>query len=288
MTSNWTTKGGQSFDPCYVLYSYLHGMIPYGPARSISLFSGLPGGQIAYGGGTVTPFGRASTLSNQPTWYTDHARAIALCPRVDNYGYEADDFGGIHALGTAPAMGTYPYWGWDVVRGMVLLPDCHTGYVLDLYGGVHPIAAAGYAAPPTPKISAYWSGWDIARSIDYVGVINGADSGYVLDGWGGLHPWGNAPVASGYPYWKGWDIARAVVPYNAAGIGAGYVLDGYGGVHAFGGAPAVLSQTTYWGIDVARSLRIWDGATTGYYIDSSGSLQNFYVSPPPPSCPRCL
>lgn len=282
-STNWPS-GGQSFDPCFVLYSYMWGRVPYGPGRSIALIS-YTSGYIADGSGRITPFGGATISGNgaQSFWGIDYGRSIATCPGVNNYGYELDLYGGVHELGTAPPVTITAYWsGWDIARSLVLRADCQSGYVLDGWGGLHPFFS-GAEIPadmsPNPYLSAYWQGWDIARSVDYIGQINSIDSGYVLDGYGGVHPWGKAPalVSGTYPYWSGWDIARQLVPYNQDRTGAGYVLDGYGGVHPVGSAPNVISQTAYWGVDVARSVAIYPGATTGYYTDSSRGLQTFRI-----------
>ncbi len=136
--------------------------------------------------------------------------------------------------------------------------------------------------PPTPSIVPHWYG-DIARAVDYVGVLGGLDSGYILDDQGGVHPWGNAPGGSPI-LWPG-DYARAMVPYNS-GIGSGYVLDLYGGVTPFGGAPAKQSQGAYWSpLDVGRGIAIWPSGTTGYYVNILGSLQTFVVLQPPCCAP---
>ena len=140
------------------------------------------------------------------------------------------------------------------------------GYVLDGWGGIHPIGSA-----PGVVGTAYWPGWDIARGL----VLRpGTDSGYVLDGWGGLHSFGGAPTVFSSGYWPNWDIARAVA-LNPCPSGGGYVLDGWGGVHPFGGAPNVTS-TSYWpGRDIARSLtltRCVGGMPTGYVLDGWGGL----------------
>jgi hypothetical protein len=54
--------------------------------------------------------------------------------------------------------------GWDIARGVWLLPTSTlsqpAGYVLDGYGGVHPVGGAPVASP-TP----YWPGQDVARGI---------------------------------------------------------------------------------------------------------------------------
>lgn len=294
---NWTATGGTSLDPCYVLYSYLHGQIPYGPVRSVALFSAGVG-EIVYSSGYVEPFGGAPYLSidtqpDQALWSWDVARGIALCPNTypgfGGYaygGYEVDLYGGIHSLGYAPHVTSTNYFyqnSHDIARGIILLPNCVTGYVLDAYGKIHPFAADVVPAqeiPSTPTKTPSWS-FDIARSFDYVGPIYGVDSGYVLDGYGGVSAWGNAPATSGETLWEPpaqkttWDIARAIVADTANGIGAGYTLDGYGGVHPFGGEPSIASSTKYWGADVARGIAMIPGSGAGNYVDTSGSVQSF-------------
>ncbi|MFI5268720.1 MAG: hypothetical protein ACHQ7M_15200, partial [Chloroflexota bacterium] len=55
------------------------------------------------------------------------------------------------------------YWGWDIARTVWLSPTSRalspTGYVLDGYGGLHPIGQV-----PIPD-SPYWGGWDIAVGV---------------------------------------------------------------------------------------------------------------------------
>ena len=64
----------------------------------------------------------------------------------------------------------------------------------------------GTAIPAAPTITAFWNGWDIARSV----IATGAGQGYVIDGYGGVHPYGGAaPEPNGGDYWGGWDIVRA-------------------------------------------------------------------------------
>jgi hypothetical protein len=76
--------------------------------------------------------------------------------------------------------------------------------VLDGFGGVHPFGGA-----PAVAVTAYWSGWDIARGIV---LQSGGPGGYVLDGFGGVHPFGGAPAVAVTAYWSGWDIARGISP----------------------------------------------------------------------------
>ena len=62
--------------------------------------------------------------------------------------------------------------------------------------------------PAAVTVSAYWSGWDIARGAYF--LPGSAGSGYTLDGYGGVHPFGGAPNIANHPYWPGWDIAKAI------------------------------------------------------------------------------
>ena len=276
-------SGGAGFDPCYVLFSYMTGQVPIGPRRSVSMISSTSG-YIGTGSGRVIPFGGATLTGRgtSPLWGADYGRGVATCTGFENYGYELDLHGGVHALGTAPPVTITASWPkLDIARGLVLRPDCQSGYVLDAWGGLHSFYSAAIGPTLTdPQITGFWPGVDIARSVDYVGEINGVDSGYVLDAHGGVHPWGAAaPVPSTeYPYWPGQDVARTIVPYMLDPNGAGYVLDALGGVHPVGSAPSVISTSWRWGVDIARGMALMPGSTTGYYVDSLGSLQTFTIS----------
>ena len=159
--------------------------------------------------------------------------------------------------------------GLAIARDLVVRSNGTSGYILDGYGGIHAFGGAPAVAAP-----AYWSGWDVARSM----VLLTDSSGYVLDGWGGIHPFGGAPAVSGGPHWVGWDIARSIVLLpNHTG---GYVLDGYGGIHPFaiGGSPlpAGVNGAAYWpGWDIARDLVLDSQGTGGYLLDGYGGIHPF-------------
>jgi len=157
------------------------------------------------------------------------------------------------------------------LNGMGALDNQGHLYTLDGFGGIHADGGA-----PAMSASAYWAGWNIARSL---ALFPDGSGGYTLDGYGGLHPFGSAPALSGYAYF-GFDIARQVVlaPWSSAASPAGWTLDGYGGPHAFGGAPA-LSGYTFFGWDIARGLAILPDSTpssvAGYTLDGWGGLHAF-------------
>ncbi|HEX4776138.1 MAG TPA: S8 family peptidase, partial [Acidimicrobiia bacterium] len=69
-------------------------------------------------------------------------------------GYLADGFGGIHAFAdaggvTPPPPNGGPYWGgWNIARGIAVLPSGAGGYVLDGWGGLHAFGVGSQAPPP--------------------------------------------------------------------------------------------------------------------------------------------
>jgi len=140
-------------------------------------------------------------------------------------------------------------------------------YTLDGFGGLH----ANGGSPPMTD-SAYWPGWNIARSA---ALLTDGSGGYVLDGYGGAHAFGStSAVATSY---FGWNIARdiAFLPNATASSPQGYTLDGYGGIHAFGGAPAVQGAPYWPGFDIARRLVVLSDGTGGYVLDGYGGLHPF-------------
>lgn len=236
------------------------------------------------GGYNVAPDGAISSIAGAPalapsaTWPGhDIVRGAVLRPD-DQGGYVLDLFGGLHPFGNAPAVSGTAYWpGWDIARGLVLRSNGVSGYVLDGYGGLHAFGGA-----PALSGSAYWPGWDIANGI--AGYDDGG--GYVLDGYGGLHAFGDAPQVAVSAYWPGWNIASAVVTTrNRYGRG-GYVLDGFGGFHPFGDAPSVSSSTYHAGRDTAVSVGLTADGTTGYQVDTQGTLTA--VTAPSSTCTTCV
>jgi hypothetical protein len=175
-----------------------------------------------------------------------------------------------------PAARGASYWpGWDIARGVALLPDESGGYVLDGFGALHPFGAVGSAPPPVVE-GPYWPGWDIARGV---ALLPNGSGGYVVDGFGGLHPFrvrGRAapPKVTGTSYWPGWDIARGV---TLLPNGSGYVGDGFGGLHPVRGpgADAPGAAGSYWpGWDIARGIDA-TGAHGGYLVDGFGGVHGW-------------
>jgi hypothetical protein len=178
------------------------------------------------------------------------------------------DLGGV----SSPPQG-FDRWGWNAGRDAVALPGTAGGYVLDLYGGVHP-----YGRAPKLSTQAYWPNWDIAR-----GIALNADGkgGYVLDGYGGLHAIGNAVSVTTRHYWPNWDIAvdLTLLPSSTATNPAGYVLDGWGGLHPFGSAPAVTTPAYWPGWNIARAVAANPDGPGGWVLDGFGGLHRFGGAP---------
>ncbi len=197
-------------------------------------------------------------------------------------GVVVDAFGGLHgwSAGCAAAPNGFvggPYWpGWDIVRGVAVLPG-NRGLVVDAYGGTHGFSfgESPGATPPTHG-TPYWPGWDIVRGVV---VLPDGTGGYELDGFGGLHPFsigsGATPaVPAGVPYWSGLDIARGVA-LMPDGVG-GYEVDASGRIYAFGGAPAPNVRGPRWaGQDVARGIALSSDGSGGWIVDYSGGLHPF-------------
>jgi outer membrane protein assembly factor BamB len=163
------------------------------------------------------------------------------------------------------------------LNGMGALDNQGHLYTLDGYGGLH-----GDGSAPALATTAYWGGWNIARSV---AVFPDGLGGYVMDGYGGLHGFGNATPVIGFAYWGGWDIAREVVlaPWSSRTNPAGWTLDGYGGIHPFGGAPAITGFAYWGGWDIARGLVILPdstpGSVAGYSMDGYGGVHPFGGAP---------
>ena len=143
-------------------------------ARKVVVFSDGTGGYVLDGYGGLHGFGvglpappNPKLTAYWPGWTI--ARDVVLIPGTHS-GYVLDGYGGLHPFAAPgetmpPSFTDGPYWqGWDIARAVWLLPTSTlsrpAGYVLDGYGGVHPVGGAP-AVSPTP----YWQGQDVARDI---------------------------------------------------------------------------------------------------------------------------
>ena len=146
-------------------------------------------------------------------------------------------------------------------------------YVLDGWGGVHPV---GNAAPLAT--SASWPHRDEAQSL---ALFPDGSGGYVMDANGGIHAVGAAPQIVSGAYWDGLNFARAIVmaPWSSAREPAGWVMTAYGQLYAFGGAPEVGGYTYWPGTDSARGAVILPTSTRhaakGYVLDAIGGIHPF-------------
>ncbi len=150
-------------------------------------------------------------------------------------------------------------------------------YVLDGWGGVHPVGAA-----PALATTSSWPTRDIAFSL---ALFPNGSGGYVMDGWGKLHPVGDAPPLESGVYWPHWIGARQVVmaPWSSAADPAGYILDADGNVHAFGGAPPIKVTETLPAQNVMRGLVLTTNSSPssvmGYTLDAFGGIHAFGGAP---------
>ena len=150
-------------------------------------------------------------------------------------------------------------------------------YVLDGWGGVHPVGAA-----PQLATTASWPQRDEAQSL---ALFPDGSGGYVMDANGGIHAVGAAPQIESGAYWDGLNFARAIAmaPWSSAKQPAGWVMTGYGQLYQFGGAPEI-GQYSWWpGIDTARSVALLPDSTPssvkGYVLDGVGGVHPFGGAP---------
>lgn len=163
---------------------------------------------------------------------------------------------------------TFNFIKAPAISGSTGVSECRStpGYLLDGFGGIHPVGGASALSSP----GGYWPGWDIARDLS----LDSTGRGFKLDGFGGIHPVGGAPSIRAGGYWPGWDIATSIA--TLPGAQGAYVLDGFGGIHAAGAAPKV-SATAYWpGWRIAKDIQVNPTTPTGgYVLDGFGSLHPF-------------
>ena len=170
--------------------------------------------------GGLHPFrlnGSTAPLAAQggPYFGKDLARKVVIFADGSG-GYVLDQSGGVHPFGiNGPApvpagsvvtTGTWP--GANVARDIELIPGDggHSGYVLDLYGGMHPFhPGTDRSTMPAAVTTPYWYGKDLARAVWF--APGSATAGYLLDAWGGEHPFGGAPAIINYPYWPNTNLA---------------------------------------------------------------------------------
>ena len=196
--------------------------------------------------------------------------------------YVLDGWGGLHPVGSSPALSTTASWPTrDIAFSLALFPDGGGGYVMDGWGKLHPVGSA-----PTLDSGVYWPHWIGARQIVMAPWSSSADpAGYLLDADGGIHAFGGAPSVSGNAVWPSQGIARGMVltPNSSSTSVMGYTLDGYGGIHPFGGAAPVTGNSSWPGQDIARGLVLTPSrnaaSVEGYTLDFSGGVHPFGGAP---------
>jgi PKD repeat protein len=230
------------------------------------------------------------TVSNQ-FGSTDVAHPVTVTS--SRGGYVLDGFGGLNRFrvgtnGAKPPVATGgAYWsGWDIARGVAVLPTSTGGYTLDGFGGLHKFRIGSGANPPTPHGGGYWVGWDIARGA---ALLPDGTGGYMVDGYGGVHPFrlGSNPMPPaivGGPYWRGLDVARGIM-LTPDGRG-GFIVDYLGVLHPFKVGSGGSLPPAPRGIDVLRNALGQGGAllsegTGGYTVDGYGGTHPFALGSGP-------
>jgi hypothetical protein len=230
------------------------------------------------GHGNVHPVGDAPPLTASVTWPNkDVAYSLALF-RDGSGGYVLNAWGGLDAVGEAPAVDTgLTGLGFGVAREVVLAPWASqldpAGYVLDAYGGLHEFGDA-----PRVTLGAHFTS-PIARGAVLLPSSNPHQvAGYTLGSGGTLYPFGGAPAVAAGAVWPGKDVARGI---TLAAVG-GYVLDEYGALHPFGGAPEV-GGVPMWSGDLADSMAAWSlapaSAPGGWILDRHGGIHSYGSAP---------
>ena len=219
--------------------------------------------------------------ANSVSW--EGAGVAREVQQADNRGhlYVLDGWGGIHPVGSAPALAGSAAWpNKDIAFSLSLFADSSGGYVMDGYGGLHAVGSA-----PSVDSGVLWPHWIGAREVVMAPWASASSpAGYLLDADGGIHPFGGAPSVSGFATWPAMGIARGLVLLvsSTPGAVAGYTLDGFGGVHPFGGARPVVGAAAFPG-DVARGLVLTRGLNgifvQGYTLDYSGGIHPFGGAP---------
>ncbi|MCC7077612.1 MAG: hypothetical protein IT198_10850 [Acidimicrobiia bacterium] len=202
---------------------------------------------------------------------TDWLRGYALNPANPAQFWKLDLYGAIEGFGGAPDFGNAPRWpGWGIARDLVPHRSGASAFVLDGWGGVHPVNTQ-----VRPQSGPYWKGWDIARGFALVSDTDGV----IVDGFGGIHAVGNPANVhvnvAGSPYWNNWDIARDIVLLPDAS--GGYVLDAWGGIHAFGQARPAVSGPYWPGWDIARDIQLRADLVGGWVFDGWGGVHWFWI-----------
>lgn len=182
-------------------------------------------------------------------------------------GYTLDGFGGLHPfrIGTGPtppAASGGPYWnGWDIARGVAVLPNGTGGYVLDGFGGLHPFSIGTGALPPAVHNAPYWPGRDMAQGL---AIRPDGSSGYVVDRTGALHPFtigtGATPPTPTHVFVSTTRTLRGAALLSD-GRG-GLTVDGNGAMHRFvidELPPATVGAASWPSWDIARDVAVLPG-----------------------------
>jgi hypothetical protein len=254
--------------PAFVTLDDVGGLRPAGsatqplgelvPGGSVALAvdGGPTGGYVLTSASTLIDYGSAPTIVGVPSGALA-ATDLDVVATGDG-GWVLDLNGGVHAFGSAPAIGPGPAWPGTAVA--LHLDDAGVGYVVSSSGELFPLGGAPFMSlatvPGSPVVD--------------VAVRSNRSSGWVLDAAGLLHPFGDAPD------WQTGTIT-ATAPTTAARavlVGdndrGGWVLDAEGRLKTFGDERRVLPISTSVGTPTAV-----DGAIVDWVRDERSDLIRF-------------
>jgi hypothetical protein len=201
---------------------------------------------VLWGNGRIDAVGGAVPVTGQDTWYQRIDQPIAVA---------------LHIL--------------DWATG--------AGYMLDLYGGFHPLNGATLVAlGGLGEVQGVPYTNPTRRYVDWSWNPDGSGQGYVLDHYGQLHAFGGATAPPRTGRMWTWPAARKLV-MDWGATRRGIIMDLYGGLHdEF--ATLTLTGYAYWpGQDYARDVVVtaWSASPDGYTLDLWGGVHKFGTAPGP-------
>lgn len=208
---------------------------------------------------------------------------VAVNPNNTAQRYILWGNGRIDAVGGAPPVsGQATWYDWIVHPVVVALHISNwstgAGYMLDLYGAVHPFNGAPVVGDDGILQGVPYTN-PVRRYVDWVWNPNGNGQGYILDLMGQIYPFGGAAALSRQgPRWPV-PVARKLVGTWNPGVKLA-TLDYTGGVHAEPGTTIAPGGPHWGGADNARDLVVTNWSTgQGYVLDLFGGVWPFGGAP---------
>ncbi|MFN2613494.1 MAG: Ser-Thr-rich GPI-anchored membrane family protein, partial [Actinomycetota bacterium] len=219
--------------------------------------------------GNLVSYGSANPSTHRASLPTG-TRITGVVLRPDGTaGYVVSSRGLVYSFSTGtnaiPARPSATDLRSNIANGIVLRTST-SGYVLDIYGKIHPFGGAPAAHPSKTFTS------NLARAI----VLRNSDGGYVLDAYGRLNPFsvGSAGLPA-RPSFTTLSSARATA-FVMRTATSGWVLDNAGRIYPFGGAPSRTST----GISSTAQAKaiVLIASDSGYWMDGRGVFHAFGIA----------